>query len=138
VWPVPGALSGAALGFQAYFLQPGLNRDTLAPLAFGAMSAFAGLLVGVLVCAAAGRIIEAGLRRIWPEKPTLTSIVTLACLVGMVLASTPALDSALPTLIGPPGAADIHARGKASGDQACGGAAPADAAQRREWELECR
>ncbi len=34
IWPLLGALSGAAVGFHVYFRQSGLNIDTAAPLVF--------------------------------------------------------------------------------------------------------
>jgi len=138
LWPVPGALSGAGLAFHVYFLQPGLNHDTFAPLVFAAMAAFAGLLVGALVSSVAGWMIDSVMRRIWPERPVLASIITLVCLVGLVLGSEPALESALPSLIWPRPAPANNAPAAGSRVEACSEAAPIDAARRREWELECR
>ena len=62
-WPLPGALTGAAVGFHVYFRQPGLNTDTAAPLVFAGFWAFFGLLIGMLCSSITAWLIERGLRR---------------------------------------------------------------------------
>ena len=67
-WSVPGALTGAVVGFQVYFRQPGLNADSAAPLTFAGFWAFCGLMIGMACSSIAAYMIDRGLRRWHPQR----------------------------------------------------------------------
>lgn len=137
LWPLPGMLSGAAIGFHLYFRQPGLNTDTVAPLFFAVWWALAGLLCGALCAAGAGWLIEALMRRLLPGLPLLASGVTLASLIGLCLALYAPIESRLPGLLWPK-KQQARVQAPLPPVSPCKQAPPADLAARKAWELECR
>ncbi len=137
LWPLPGMLMGAAIGFHLYFRQPGLNTDTAAPLILAAFWALGGMLLGALCTTGAGWLIELVMRRILPGMPLVAGGVALACLTGLCLALYAPIESRLPTLLWP-GKQQAPVRPPPPRESACKQVPPADAKGRQAWELECR
>ncbi|NVO06400.1 MAG: hypothetical protein HXX19_10930 [Rhodoferax sp.] len=136
LWPLPGALMGAALGLNLYFRQPGLNTDSLAPLVFASVWALGGLLAGTLVAASAGGLIERGLRRLCG--PVAACGLTLLCLVVVCGGLYAPLELRLPKLFWPAHAQEPVPVQPPARIAACAQPAPTDPALRKSWALECR
>ncbi|MBL8416046.1 MAG: hypothetical protein JNM42_16570 [Propionivibrio sp.] len=137
-WPLPGALTGAAVGFHVYFRQPGLNTDTAAPLVFAGFWAFCGLLVGIVGSSAAAWLIERGLRRWLPGKPLITTSLTLLWLIGFCYVLHAPLEARLPELFWP-ALQKLPVRQQAVPPPSpCSQAAPTERKARQAWDLECR
>jgi hypothetical protein len=100
-WLLPGALTGAAVGFHVYFRQPGLNTDTVAPLIFSGFWAFCGLLIGIVVSSVAAWLIERGLRRWLSSNPLITASLTLLWLIGLSCVLRAPLEARLAELFWP-------------------------------------
>lgn len=99
--PLPGALTGATVGFQVYFRQPNLNTDTFAPLIFASLWAFCGLLIGMACSSFAAWLIERGLQRWVPSRPTITASLALLCVIGLCFLLRAPLMARLPELFWP-------------------------------------
>lgn len=137
-WPVPGALTGAAVGFQVYFRQPGLNADTAAPLVFAGFWAFCGLMIGIVCTCIAAWMIEWGLRRWQPGNPLFTTSLTLLLLIGLCYVLRAPLEARLPVMFWP-ALQKLPARQQAVPTPSrCSQAPPAERKARQEWDLECR
>jgi hypothetical protein len=137
LWPLPGALTGAAVAFHLYFRQSGLNTDTAAPLVFASAWAFGGMLAGALCTSIAGWLIERGLRRWFPVRPMITSGLALVCLVGLCLGLYAPLEGRLPALFWP-SHQEASSRIVSPPERSpCTQAPPTDPKARRAWELEC-
>ena len=93
MWPAPGAITGAVLGFHLYFRQPGLNTDSLAPLIFAALWALCGMLGGMVSTGLVGWLIERSVRRVFG--PVLAAGVALLCLLLLCGGLYVLLDTAL-------------------------------------------
>jgi predicted PurR-regulated permease PerM len=100
-WPLPGALTGATLGFHLYFLQPGLNTDSAAPLIFASFWAFCGLVSGLVCTSMAAWLIERGLRSRLSTNPLITTFLTLLLLIGLCCVLHAPLEARLPALFWP-------------------------------------
>ena len=137
LWPLPGMLFGAVIGFHLHFRQPGLNTDTAAPLFFAALWAVAGMLVGAVCTIGAGWLIELVLRRVLPGVPWLAGGITVACLAGLCLALYAPIERQLPALLWPKKPHPLL-RPLAPQESACRQAPPAEPKARQAWELECR
>ncbi|MBK7422093.1 MAG: hypothetical protein IPJ48_02760 [Propionivibrio sp.] len=137
-WPLPGALTGAAVGFHVYFRQPGLNTDTVAPLFFAGFWAFCGLLIGTLCSSAVALLIEHGLSRWLPGKPLITASLSLLCLIGLCYVLRAPLEARLPVLIWP-ALEKLPARPQAVPTPSpCTQTPPTERKARQAWDLECR
>lgn len=137
-WPLPGALSGAAVGFHVYFRQPGLNTDTAAPLIFAGFWAFCGLMIGIVCCSVAAWLIERGLRRWLPGKPLIATGLTLLCLIGLCYGLRAPLEARLPELFWP-ALQKWPARQQAVPTLSpCTQTPPTGRQARQEWDMECR
>ncbi len=137
-WPLPGAYMGAALGFNLYFSQPGLNRDTLAPAILASLWALCGLVIGVLGTGIIAWLIQRGLRRLLSTSPPVTAAITLLCLIGLCGRLYAPLNTLLPTLLISPHQTAPSRTTPAPERSTCAQAPPSDPAVRKEWELECR
>ena len=137
LWPLPGMLMGAAIGFHLYFRQPGLNTDSAAPLFFAVWWALGGMLCGALCAACAGWLIEAVMRRLLPGMPLLASGVALACLTGLCLVLYAPIESRLPGLLWPK-KQQASVQAPPPRVSPCKQAPPTDRVARKAWELECR
>ena len=137
-WPLPGALSGAYLGFHLYFRQPGLNTDTFAPLFLAGLWAVGGMLSGALCSVIAGGLLELALRRMLPARPLLAGSLAIVCLIGLCLALPGPLVARLPGLLWPAQQAAASPLLPPSQPSPCTQAPPVDGAARKAWELECR
>ena len=137
-WPLPGALTGAAVGFHAYFRQPGLNTDTAAPLIFAGFWAFCGLMIGIVCGSVAAWLIERGLRRWLPGKPLIAASLTLLCLIGLCYVLRAPLEARLPELFWPANQ-KLPARQQAVPTPSpCTQTPPIERQARQAWDLECR
>ena len=132
--PLPGALTGATLGFQVYFRQPGLNTDSAAPLILAGLWAFGGLLSGVLFSSLAVWLIQGSLRRLFSIGPLFTTGLTLFCLIGLCMGLYAPLEALLPSVLWP-----IHQKGtpQAPPRSQCAQTPPSSPNERKAWELEC-
>ena len=137
LWPRPGMLMGAVIGFHLYFRQPGLNTDTAAPLFFAILWAMGGTLLGAVCTTCAGWLIELAMRRMLPRMPLVASGVTVACLAGVCLALYAPIENRLPALFWPK-KQQAPVRPPLPQGSACKQAPPADTKARQAWELECR
>jgi hypothetical protein len=137
LWPLPGMLIGAAIGFHLYFRQPGLNTDTAAPLFFSVLWSLGGMVFGALCTTCAGWLIELVLRRLLPGTPLMASGVTVVCLIGLCLALYAPIESRLPALLLPK-KHQAPVRPPPAQESVCKQAPPADTKARQAWELECR
>ena len=137
LWPLPGMLMGAAIGFHLYFRQPGLNTDTAAPLFFALLWALGGMLLGAGGTTCAGWLIELASRRLLPGMPLMASGVTVACLIGLCLALYAPIGNRLPALLWPK-KQQAPVRPPLPQESACKQAPPADTKARQAWDLECR
>lgn len=135
LWPVPGAVTGAALGFQLYFRQPGLNTDSLAPLIFAGLWALGGMLGGMVSTGLAGWLIERGVRRLF--SPVRVAGVTLLCLLLLCGGLYAPLEAGLTSWLWPAHQQEA-VRPKAPVEPPpCQQEVPSDRALRKAWELEC-
>lgn len=142
-WGLPGALAGAALTFVGFFMQPGLNTDTAAPLVFAFVLAVGGLLVGMVMGELLGGVLNRWLVQYLPGPLWAAHMATglLSAVVWWGVWSVgryhvlPAwLDQpkAVPTRSTPPTTpAQPHV-------SPCQLPPPADARARKNWEEECR
>jgi hypothetical protein len=137
-WPLPGALTGAAVAFHLYFRQPGLNTDTAAPLVFASAWALAGMLAGALCTSMAGWLIERGLRHWFPVRPLISSGLALVCLIGLCRGLYAPLEARLPALFWPSHQEESSRILPPSQPSPCTQVPPTDPKARRAWELECR
>jgi hypothetical protein len=137
-WPLPGALTGAAVGFHVYFRQPGLNTDTAAPLIFAGFWAFCGLLIGMLCSSVAAWLIERGLRRRLPGKPLFTGSLSLLCVIGLCYALHAPLEARLPVMFWPALQALPARQQILPTTSPCSQLPPTERKDRQEWDLECR
>lgn len=137
LWPLPGMLAGATIGFHLYFRQPGLNTDTAAPLFFSVAWALVGVLLGALCTSFAGWLIELAMRRVFPTMPLVASGVTVACLAGLCVALYAPIESRLPGLFWPK-KQQVPLQPPPPQSSACKQAPPTDLKARKAWELECR
>lgn len=137
MWPLPGMLLGATIGFYLYFRQPGLNTDTAAPLFFAFFWALGGLLAGGLATACAGWAIDLAVRRALTDTPWVAGGVTLACLAGVSLVLHAPVESRLAALLWPARPA-VATQPPRPGVTPCKQVPPTDPQLRKTWELECR
>ena len=138
LWPLPGAIAGAGVGFQLYFRQPGLNTDTFAPFILASFWAFGGMLSGMLVTGIAAWLIQRGVRRLFSTGPLITACLTLLCLIGLCLVSYAPLESRLSALFWPKQRKEAPRPLAAPAPSPCTQAPPSDLNARKSWELECR
>jgi len=137
-WPVPGALTGAAVGFHVYIRQPGLNTDTAAPLIFAGFWAFCGLLIGIVISSIAAWLIERGLRRWFSSSPPITAGLTLLWLIGSCYVLRAPLEARLPELFWP-ALHKLPARQQTVPTTSpCSQLPPTERKARQAWDLECR
>ena len=137
-WPLPGALTGALVGFLVYFRQPGLNTDTAAPLIFAGFWAFCGLLIGMACSSLAAWLIERGLRRWLPGKPSITASLALLCVIVLCYVLHAPLVARLPVLFWPAlHKLPAHQQGVPT-TSPCSQAPPTERKARQAWDLECR
>ena len=136
-WPLPGALTGAAIGFHVYFRQPGLNTDTAAPLIFAGLWAFGGMLAGMLSTGIAAWLLERILRRLLPANPLIAASLVLVCLLGLCRGAYAPLEARLPGLLWPK-SQNAATLPRPPPPSPCTEAPPIDRDARRSWELECR
>lgn len=101
LWPLPGALTGAAVGFHLYFRQPGLNTDTAAPAILASLWALGGLFCGMLASITAGWLIDRGLRGLLRQRVLICGALTLLGLIALCSAIYPLLEARLPALLWP-------------------------------------
>lgn len=134
-WPLPGAITGAAAGFHVYFRQPDLNTDTVAPLVFASLWAFAGMLTGVLCTRIVAGLIQRGVRRVFSIGPISTASLTLLCLVGLCLGLHAPLEARLPALLWPAQPKEVPPRLPAPSP--CTQTPPTKLHDKKSWELEC-
>ena len=137
-WSVPGALIGAAVGFQVYFRRPGLNTDTAAPFIFAGFWAFCGLMIGMACSSIAAYMIDRGLRRWHPGKPLFTTGLTLLLLIGLCYVLRAPLEARLPVLIWPALQKLPMHQQEVPTLSPCSQPPPAEPKARQEWDLECR
>ena len=136
LWPLPGAIAGAVLGFHLYFAQPAINTDSLAPLVLAGLWALTGMLAGALVTGLGGWLFQLGMRRFFAHSPTLATGLILLLLTFASIGLTTLLDARLPGWIWPPKAPAGIVR--PSGGAACAQVPPADSKEFKAWALECR
>ena len=135
--PLPGAMTGAAVGFHLYFRRPGLNTDTLAPAILASTWALCGVAIGALITGTAGWLVQRRMRRWFPGNPLIpggVSLLGLSILCGLLYAP---LEARLPTLLWPPHQTQ-PSRAPPSSGPTCAQEPPSDLATRRLWEQECR
>jgi len=137
-WPLPGALTGAVVGFLVYFRQPGLNTDTAAPLIFAGFWAFCGLLIGMACSSLAAWLIERGLRRWLPGKPSITASLALLCVIGLCYVLHAPLVARLPVLFWPALQKLPAHQQVVPTTSPCSQAPPTERKARQAWDLECR
>jgi hypothetical protein len=137
-WPLPGALTGAAVGFHVYFRQPGLNTDTAAPLIFAGFWACCGLLIGMMCSSLAAWLIERGLRRWLPGRPTITASLSLLCVIGLFYVLHKPLAARLPDLFWPALHKLPARQQKIPTISPCSQLPPTERKARQAWDLECR
>jgi hypothetical protein len=137
-WPLPGALTGAAVGFHVYFRQPGLNTDTAAPLVFAGLWAFCGLLIGMLCSRVAAWLIERGLRRWLSTNPLITASLTLLWLIGSCYVLRVPLEARLPVLFWPALQKSPARQQAVPTTSPCSQQPPTEPKARQAWDLECR
>jgi len=138
LWPLPGALTGAAVAFHLYFRQPGLNTDTAAPLFFAGVWALGGMLAGALCSSMVGWLIDRGLRRWSPAGPSITSGLALVCVTGLCFALYAPLEARVPALLWPPHEETTSRIVSPPESSPCAQTPPTDPRALRAWELECR
>jgi hypothetical protein len=138
VWPLPGAITGAALGFHLYFRQPGLNTDTVAPLIFASVWAFIGMLSGAICTSIAAWLIERGVRRLFPVGPLIATSLTVLGLIGLCPGLFAQLEARLPVLLWPTHPKESSGPISPPLPSPCTQAPPSDPKVRQSWELECR
>ena len=140
-WPLPGALSGAAIGFHLYFRQPGLTTDSAAALFLASGWALGGMVCGLLCSSLAGALIARGLRRRLRASPPLAAGVALLCVTGLCWSVHAPLEARLPALLWPAPVKAIAPRPPAPTSATvspCRQPAPDERRARQAWELECR
>jgi hypothetical protein len=135
--PLPGAITGAALGFHLYFRRPGLNTDTLAPAILAGTWALCGMAIGALITGMAGWLAQRRLRRWFPANPLIPCGLTVLCLSVLCLLLYAPLEARLPTLLWAAHQAQ-PSRPPPSSGPTCAQGPPADLATRKLWEQECR
>ena len=138
LWPLPGAVTGAALGFHLYFRQPGLNTDTFAPFILASFWALGGMLAGMLGTGIAAWLIQRSVRRLFATGPLITACLTLLCLIGLCLGSYAPLEARLSALFWPKQPKESSRPLAPTAPSACTQAPPSDLNARKSWELECR
>ena len=142
-WGLPGALACAALTFVGFFMRPGLNTDTVAPLVFAFVLAVGGLLVGMVMGELLGGVLNRWLVQYLPGPLWAAHVATLLLSavvwwgvwsVGRyhVLPAWLAQPKAVPTRSTP---LPTPAQPQVS---ACQLPPPADARARKSWDEECR
>jgi hypothetical protein len=137
-WPLPGALTGATLGFHLYFLQPGLNADSAAPLIFASFWAFCGLLFGMVCTSMAAWLIERGLRSMLSTNPLITTCLPLLLLIGLCCVLHAPLEDRLPALFWPAAQTLPARQPPVAQPSPCTQTPPAERQARQSWDMECR
>jgi len=137
-WPLPGALTGAAVGFHLYFRQPGLNTDSLAPLILASLWALGGMLSGALITSVVAWLIHRSLQRLLPTMPVITAGLPLAGLIVLCMGFHAPLQARLPSLLWPAHPQESVLPQPSPGTSPCTQPPPSDAKARKSWELECR
>ncbi len=138
-WPLPGALTGASLGFHLYFQQTGLNTDTLAPLVFASLWAVGGMLLGILSTGVAAWLVRRSVLVLLPDDSLTKDALTLILLMGLYAGLHAPLDVRLAAMIRAPADETEPARSVAVPElNLCAQAPPSEAKARKAWELECR
>lgn len=137
LYPLPGAITGAAAGFHLYFLRPGLNTDTLAPAVIASAWALSAMVVGALITSLAAWLVERGLQRWFSASPWMACGLALLGLTGLCGWANAPLEARLATLLWPPPQAR-QSRPPASPEPTCAQEPPSDHATRLLWEQECR
>lgn len=138
LWPLPGAITGAVVGFHLYFRQPGLNADSFAPLIFAGIWACGGMLSGALGTGIAAWLIQRSTHRLFSISPLFTDGLTLIFLTALCLGLYAPLEAHLPGLIWPP-PQQSHAHTRPlSQPSPCTQTPPTSPNARKSWELECR
>jgi hypothetical protein len=133
IWPLPGAITGSAVGFHLYFQQPGLNTDTFAPAIFAVFWAANGMVIGALITGLAAWLIERGVRWIFPDKPFVTGSIGTLCAVGLCLGASAPLEARLPDLLWP-----THTEEPVQpSPPACAQTPPTADRERQMWDQEC-
>jgi hypothetical protein len=135
--PLPGAMTGTALGFHLYFRRPGLNTDTLAPAILASTWALCGMVLGALITGMAGWLAHRRLRRWFPANPLIPCGLSLLCLSVLCLLLYAPLEARLPALLWPAHQTQPLRAPPASGPT-CAQEPPTDLATRTLWEQECR
>ncbi len=137
-WPLPGALTGAAVGFHLYFRQPSLNTDSLAPLVFASLWALGGMLSGALITGVAAWLIHRSLQRLFAAGPAITAGLPLVAVTGLCFALHAPLEARLPAWFWPAQTQESVRPQPSPGISPCTQPPPGDAGARKSWELECR
>jgi hypothetical protein len=134
---LPGALTGAATGFHLYFLRPGLNTDTVAPVIFAGVWAFCAMLAGALITSLASWFVERGLQRGLSVRPWVAGGLALLCVIGLCRWVYAPLQAHLPSLIWASPQTEQSGPPNSSGPN-CAEEPPPNHVNRKLWEQECR
>jgi len=137
LWPLPGMLVGAAVGFHLYFRQPGLNTDTAAPFFLAVLWGIFGALLGALCTTCVGWLMELSLRRVIRGMPLVKSGAVCTSLAGVCLALHAPIETHLSTLLWPR-AIQVPTPPLPAAISPCQEAPPTDPKARQAWDLECR
>lgn len=133
--PVPGMVAGAVLGFSGYMMQPGLNRDTLAPALLAVGLGLVGLLLGGLL----SRLTGWALTRVWQRGQASNeraagwpALLNALLWLGLFYLAQAAFSGGLQR---PPERAVAPLQPHLN---ACQQLPPTEARERKSWDQECR